>query len=151
MKTVQPLGEECDAARRDFMSWVSVCPGGLWEVQRKWTGERKKGFVTPFLGSVCKVRVHLKGSIVKDPMTQQSDKSEESTSPSAVQAASYPRTPETVLQVPLEEWVLLRVGEGQCDVIEACLDGMKVGEVCEVSEKHTYINAMSYISGLQYM
>lgn len=100
-------------------------------MQRKWTGERKKGFITPFLGSVCKVRVHLKGSIVKDPMTQRYDKSEELTSPSAVQASSYPRTPETVLQVPLEEWVLLRLGEGQCDVVEACLEGMKVGEVCE--------------------
>lgn len=137
MKTVQPLGGGCHAARRDFMSWVSVCPGGLWQVQRKWTGERKKGFVTPVLGSVCKVRVQLKGSFEKDPMTQRSDKSEESSSPSAVQSSSYLRTPETVLQVPLEEWVLLRVGEGQCDVIEACLEGMKAGEVCEVSEKHT--------------
>ncbi|XP_076132296.1 FK506-binding protein-like [Alosa pseudoharengus] len=131
MKTVQPPGGKSDAARRDVTSWVSVCPGGLWQVQRKWTVERKKGFVTPVLGSVCKVRVHCKGSPEKDPPAQQSDQSVESTSPSAVQATSYPRTPEAVLQIPLEEWVQVRVGEGQCDVIEACLDGMKAEEMCE--------------------
>ncbi|KAL2104139.1 hypothetical protein ACEWY4_001007 [Coilia grayii] len=133
MKTLQPPAGDSHAARTDFTSWVSVCPGGLWEVQRKWTEERKKGFVTPFLGSVCKVKVNLKASSEKDSPTQHSDnKNEEnSTSPSASLASAYPRTPDSVLQIPVGQWVLLSFGEGQCDVIEGCLEGMKAGEECE--------------------
>ncbi|KAL7864725.1 hypothetical protein AOLI_G00161450 [Acnodon oligacanthus] len=69
--------------------WISVSPAGLWEVQRRWTEERKKGDDTPQMGSVCKIRV------------------------------------------PLDRWVLLRMGEGQCDIVESCLEGMRAGESCE--------------------
>lgn len=42
------------------------------------------------------------------------------------------RRPDAVLQVPLGEWMTLRFGEGQCDVTEACLEGMRAGDKCEV-------------------
>ena len=42
------------------------------------------------------------------------------------------RCQDTVLQTPLGDWTTLRLGEGQCDVTEACLEGMRAGEKCEV-------------------
>lgn len=136
---------------------MSACPGGLWEVQRRGPAERKTGFETPALGSVCKVRVQLKGHPALDSEPQQDSSSQpssekqqqdtssqqpsddnkcegDSSSPSvSVLASSWPRTPDSVLQIPVGQWVQLVVGEGQCDVIEGCLEGMKAGEECEVS------------------
>ena len=45
---------------------------------------------------------------------------------------AFQRSQDSVLQVPLGEWTTLRLGEGQCDVTEACLEGMGAGENCEV-------------------
>lgn len=47
-------------------------------------------------------------------------------------ATAFPRCPESVLQVPLGDWTTLRLGEGQCDITEACVEGMRAGEECEV-------------------
>ncbi|KTG42916.1 hypothetical protein cypCar_00000513 [Cyprinus carpio] len=38
-------------------SWVSACPGGLWEVRRRWLGERQRGDLTPMMGSLCKFTI----------------------------------------------------------------------------------------------
>lgn len=96
-------------------------------MRRGWTSERRKGFLTPALGSECRLRVYLNSC----PRGLPFDVEEEASGSSAMTASSYPRTKQTVLQLPLEELVLLRVGEGQCDVIEGCLEGMKAGEICE--------------------
>lgn len=48
---------------------------------------------------------------------------------------AFPRCQDTVLQVPLGDWTTLRLGEGQCDITEACVERMKAGEKCEVSVK----------------
>ncbi len=47
-------------------------------------------------------------------------------------ATVFPRQDNSVLQVPLGEWITLRLGEGQCDVTEACVERMTAGEKCEV-------------------
>lgn len=115
-------------------SWISVSPSGLWEVHRRWKGERKRGDNTPLLGSVCKIKVCLKNH-TKDINTQplSSNDTESAVSVSSVQVTEHPRSQDSVLQVPLDRWMVLRVGEGQCDVIEGCLEGMRAGETCEVS------------------
>lgn len=46
---------------------------------------------------------------------------------------TFPRCLESVLQVPLGNWTVLRLGEGQCDVTESCVERMRAGEECEVS------------------
>lgn len=48
---------------------------------------------------------------------------------------AFQRSQESVLQVPLGDWTTLRLGEGQCDVTEACMEGMRAGENCEVRLK----------------
>lgn len=48
---------------------------------------------------------------------------------------TFPRCLESVLQVPLGNWTVLRLGEGQCDVTESCVERMTAGEECEVSLK----------------
>lgn len=45
---------------------------------------------------------------------------------------AFSRSQDSVLQVPLSVWTTLRLGEGQCDVTEACLERMRAGEKCEV-------------------
>ncbi|XP_066528660.1 FK506-binding protein-like [Hoplias malabaricus] len=113
-------------------SWISVSPAGLWEVQRRWVGERKLGDDTPLMGSVCKIRVCLKNPAEKNNQTENElancDESD-------IQGTQYPRSQDSVLQVPLNRWVLLRMGEGQCDIIESCLEGMRAGEDCEFTVK----------------
>lgn len=47
-------------------------------------------------------------------------------------AAAFPRCQDSVLQVPLGDWTTLRLGEGQCDITEACVEGMRAGEKREV-------------------
>ncbi|XP_053500242.1 FK506-binding protein-like [Ictalurus furcatus] len=113
-------------------SWISVSPSGLWEVHRRWKGERKRGDNTPLLGSVCKIKVCLKNH-TEDNNTQplSSNDTESAVGVSSVQVTEHPRSQDSVLQVPLDRWMVLRVGEGQCDVIEGCLEGMRAGETCE--------------------
>ncbi|KAI5612469.1 FK506-binding protein-like [Silurus asotus] len=112
-------------------SWLSVSPSGLWEVQRRWKGERKKGDDTPLLGSICKLRVCLKNHTEDHTQLLHSDKTEPGVSVSSVQVPEFPRSQKSVLQVPLDRWTVLRVGEGQCDIIESCLEGMRAEETCE--------------------
>ncbi|XP_028850402.1 FK506-binding protein-like [Denticeps clupeoides] len=112
-----------------MLSWVSVCPGGLWNVQREWMGERRRGCETPHLGSVCRVRVRCR----TDEVTQTQRPEDADVSPvvpTAAPATACPRSCKSVLQVPLDDWFRLRVGEGQCDITEGCVEGMRAGEVC---------------------
>lgn len=44
----------------------------------------------------------------------------------------FPRCQDSILQIPVGDWMTLRLGEGQCDITEACLEGMRAGEKCEV-------------------
>lgn len=112
-------------------AWISVSPSGLWEVHRRWMGERKRGDDTPLLGSVCKIRVRFKDHTEDNTQPLNSDETEPAGG--SFQVIEYPRSPDSVLQVPLDRWMVLRVGEGQCDIIESCLEGMRAGETCKVS------------------
>ncbi|XP_042568911.1 FK506-binding protein-like isoform X2 [Cyprinus carpio] len=113
-------------------SWVSACPGGLWEVRRRWLGERQRGDLTPMMGSLCKIKVR-RSTVTEGETQHTASQEQESTASvdSGEQATSYPRSQDSVLQLPLAEWCLLRMGEGQCDITEGCLEGMRAGEMCE--------------------
>ncbi|KAK3519051.1 hypothetical protein QTP70_016363 [Hemibagrus guttatus] len=116
---------------RSEASWISVCPSGLWEVHRRWEVERKRGDDTPMLGSVCKIRVRLKSHTEDNSQHLSSDETVPGVSDSSMQVTEHPRSQDSVLQVPLDRWTVLRMGEGQCDIIESCLEGMRAGEICE--------------------
>lgn len=47
-------------------------------------------------------------------------------------ATAFSRCRESVIQVPLGDWTVLKLGEGQCDITEACVERMRAGEKCEV-------------------
>ncbi|XP_029993583.1 FK506-binding protein-like [Sphaeramia orbicularis] len=133
-------------------SWVSVCPRGPWKVQKKPTKKNRQQMCSslcdtscpshpcPRLGSLCQVRVQLKAATDKEQSSvsgkgneQPSDKPAQSTPEIRDDMATpFPRCRDSVLQVPLGDWTILRLGEGQCDVTEACLEGMKAGEKCEI-------------------
>ncbi|XP_027144321.1 peptidyl-prolyl cis-trans isomerase FKBP5 isoform X1 [Larimichthys crocea] len=129
----------------DVASWVSVCPRGLWKVQKKRTGEGSQQTVSgddapcsssyfPRLGSLCRVRVQLKAD-VDEAKSLESEKENENLSITEVieeVTTAFPRCQDTVLQVPLGDWTTLRLGEGQCDITEACVERMKAGEKCEI-------------------
>ncbi len=120
-------------------SWISASPGGLWEINRRWLGERKRGDITPMMGSLCKVKVQRSTVIEGNTPHTASEEQESSASvDSSEQATSHPRSQDSVLQLPLDEWFLLRMGEGQCDITEGCLEGMRAGEMCEVRAKLKY-------------
>uniref|UniRef100_A0A8C8F6N9 FK506-binding protein-like n=2 Tax=Oncorhynchus tshawytscha TaxID=74940 RepID=A0A8C8F6N9_ONCTS len=116
-------------------SWVSVCPRGLWEVcQRRKRGAGPtdpSGDVYPGIGSLCQVRVQRQGEPTADP-----ELSLKPDLPIAVlsdaQVPPLQRSQGTMLQVPLGDWIILRLGEGQCDITEGCVEGMRAGEKCEV-------------------
>ncbi|XP_072222841.1 FK506-binding protein-like isoform X2 [Leuresthes tenuis] len=119
----------------DVTSWVSVCPRGLWRVRRKRIHEQTvstsgdalcSSDYCPKLGSLCQVRVLLRAHM-EDSGGSVSEKR-------VTELASTPflRCQDTVLQTPLGDWTTLRLGEGQCDVTEACLEGMRAGEKCEI-------------------
>ncbi|XP_067303412.1 FK506-binding protein-like [Pseudorasbora parva] len=112
-------------------SWISACPGGLWEVRRRWLGERERGDSTPMMGSLCKVKVRRKTVTGENTPHTSQDQEATASVDSSEQATSYPRSQDSVLQVQMDEWFLLRMGEGQCDIIEGCLEGMRAGEMCE--------------------
>lgn len=88
----------------------------------------------PSLGSLCRVRVQLQvqtddsdGSLSENTNDKLAvgDVAEWAITP-------FPRCQDSILQVPVGDWVTLRLGEGQCDVTEACLEGMRAAEKCEV-------------------
>lgn len=94
----------------------------------------------PRLGSLCRVRVRLKADM-EDANSSGSDEGSEKKPIQPDQAVSdvteametaFTRCHDSVLQVPLGDWTTLRLGEGQCDIAEACLEGMRAGEICEV-------------------
>ena len=97
----------------------------------------------PRLGSVCQVRVQLKtymdeteGSVHDRGNERLSDPPDRSVAEiTEAMETAFPRCQDSVLQVPLGDWTMLRLGEGQCDITEACLEGMRAGEKCEVGVK----------------
>ncbi|KAK7884269.1 hypothetical protein WMY93_027392 [Mugilogobius chulae] len=120
------------------LSWVSVCPKGLWRVQLKQihktischeAGMRQ----SPRLGSVCQVRVQLQTETGANQCVPVPDerKCSQSVDPPS-EDKSLTRCLSTVLQVPLCEWTSLRMGEGQCDITEACLERMNSGDKWEI-------------------
>ncbi|XP_059188715.1 FK506-binding protein-like [Centropristis striata] len=134
-------------------SWVSVCPRGLWKVQKKRThkGNQQTVFNSgdgascssryyPRLGSLCQVQVQLQANMDEteslgsekgnEKLSVQPDQSV--TEVTEAKATAFPRCQDSVLQVPLGDWTTLRLGEGQCDITEACVEGMRVGEKCEI-------------------
>ncbi|XP_072304677.1 FK506-binding protein-like [Eucyclogobius newberryi] len=115
----------------DGISWVSVCPRGLWRVQQKQihknTSSNDAGaHQCPRLGSVCQVRVQLQTETRADQCV------EEGRRPCSVEGPAFTRSLSAVLQVPLGEWTAVRVGEAQCDVTEACLERMSRGDKWEI-------------------
>ncbi|XP_034445308.1 FK506-binding protein-like isoform X2 [Hippoglossus hippoglossus] len=143
---LETLHGNVDHDSGDVTSWVSVCPGGLWEVQQKPTckksqtvsdsedGRSCSSSHCPRLGSLCRVRVRLKAN-VDETETPDSDEVNEKLSVSEVTevvGTSFPRSQDSALQLPLGDWTTLRLGEGQCDITEACLEGMRAGEKCEI-------------------
>ncbi|XP_066566064.1 peptidyl-prolyl cis-trans isomerase FKBP4 isoform X2 [Amia ocellicauda] len=117
-------------------SWVSLCPGGYRGVRRR-TLEKGTGEQTPKLGSVCSVMIQT------DPQADAP-----TSLPALALAPAYletdvpsqegallgrqTRSRSSVLQVPINQWVQVCLGEGHCDIIEGCLEGMKAGETCEL-------------------
>ncbi|KAL6119602.1 fkbpl [Pungitius sinensis] len=130
----------------DVTSWVSVCPRGLWKVQQKqphkWSQQTLGGGASclssncPRLGSLCQVRVRLKANPDEAESLGSEKGNEQSVQPdqcvAEAEATAFPRCQDSVLQVPLGDWTTLRLGEGQCDITEACLEGMRAGEKCEI-------------------
>ncbi|XP_034392993.1 FK506-binding protein-like [Cyclopterus lumpus] len=141
---------EMDPGHPFETSWVSACPRGLWKVQRKQTHKESPQTVShsgdgascsssycPRLGSLCQVRVRLKAG----PDEAESSGPEKGLGGQSVQpdqrvtetdATAFPRSRNSVLQVPLGDWTTLRLGEGQCDITETCVEGMRAGEKCEI-------------------
>lgn len=128
----------------DVTSWVSVCPRGLWKVQRKRTGDDSGDDASgstsycPQLGSLCRVRVRLKAD-VDEAESSGSEKGYENLTVAEVtevEATAFQRCQDSVLQVPLGDWTTLMLGEGQCDITEACVEGMRAGEKCEIVISH---------------
>lgn len=123
-------------------SWVSVCPRGLWRVQLKETHKSTSSHdpashQSPCLGSLCHVRVQLntpteRGSVSdegKQKSLQPGHSVNETTEDIAV---PFTRCLSAVLQVPLGKWTTVTLGEGQCDITEACLEQMNTGGKWEI-------------------
>ncbi|KAI3357711.1 hypothetical protein L3Q82_016113 [Scortum barcoo] len=154
-QTLETLHGNGDHDAIGVTSWVSVCPRGLWKVQQKQTREGSQKSVSdaaqrnlslsllacsssryPRIGSLCRVRVQLK---VDEAESTASEKGKEMLSvqpeqsvTEVTEASAFPRRPDSVLQVPLGDWTTLRLGEGQCDITEACVERMRAGEECEI-------------------
>lgn len=91
----------------------------------------------PRLGSLCRVRVCLNSAEKKYKETESvtCEKGSEMLSvqlDQPVMATVFSRCRESVIQVPLGDWTVLRLGEGQCDITEACVERMRAGKKCEV-------------------
>lgn len=122
-----------EAGAEDGVSWVSVSPVGLCRVHPKLTQQHcprrePEKLLRPQLGSLCHVRVHLKteaGDIHSVAPGEGCQTLTEDRTTSSTQS-------HRVLQVPLGTWTTLTMGEGQCDVTEACLERMGSGDKCEI-------------------
>ncbi|XP_020785679.1 FK506-binding protein-like [Boleophthalmus pectinirostris] len=123
----------------EAISWVSVCPRGLWRVQQrqihKSISNHDAGMhQCPRMGSICQVRIHLQTGtgadqcVVPDEGGQRCTQSLEAHS----EDTAFTRCLSAVLQVPLSQWTTVRMGEGQCDITEACLERMNCGDKCEI-------------------
>lgn len=127
----------------DSVSWVSVCPLGLWRVWRKQihsstSRHNAEPFKHPQLGSVCHVRVKLKME-TSDVSDVPCKRGQECGLPSpaakhtdSTSSSSSTRCQSAVLQVPLGAWTTVTMGEGQCDITEACLEQMNSGDKLEI-------------------
>ncbi|KAK2851433.1 hypothetical protein Q5P01_007709 [Channa striata] len=143
LETLQSTGDH-DAT--DVTSWVSVCPRGLWNVQQKHIHSASQHAVTnsgvvtscssgchPKLGSLCRVRVQLNANIDEtESLVSEGNETLSVTDVTEAVETAFPRCQNSVLQVPLGDWTTLRLGVGQCDITEACLERMRAGEKCLV-------------------
>lgn len=89
------------------------------------------------MGSLCQVRVRLKveeeaESLVSEHRNEATSVQSDQPFSENTEATTFPRRQESVLQVPVGEWTIIRFGEGQCDITEACVEKMRAGETCEV-------------------
>lgn len=115
------------------MSFVA-CPSGYY----------------PRLGSLCRFRVQLKANIdeTESSVLEVNEKPVQPDQPLAEAVETdFPRSQDTVLQVPLGDWTILKLGVGQCDVTEACLERMRAGEKCEVRVKRV-LGRICQLSGV---
>lgn len=91
----------------------------------------------PRLGSLCRVRVQLKANVGETENSVAEGNENPPVQPdqplTPAMETTFPRNQDTVLQVPLGEWTVLKLGVGQCDITEACLERMRAGGKCEVS------------------
>lgn len=92
----------------------------------------------PRLGSLCRVRVRLKADAHEAETSVAVEGHEKLPDLSVTPEPAFPRCQDSVLQVPLGDWTTLRLGEGQCDITEACVEGMRAGEKCEVGIKSVH-------------
>ncbi|XP_030589125.1 FK506-binding protein 59 [Archocentrus centrarchus] len=146
---LETLHGEADHDGVCVTSWVSVCPRGLWKVQRKriHSGVQQTASDSAFssincprLGSLCRVRVHLKSNADEAESLACETRGEKLAAQPSLSVADviesgatpFVRCKDSVLQVPLGDWTTLRLGDGQCDITEACLEGMRAGEMCEI-------------------
>uniref|UniRef100_A0AAV2LYU5 Uncharacterized protein n=1 Tax=Knipowitschia caucasica TaxID=637954 RepID=A0AAV2LYU5_KNICA len=93
---------------------------GLWRVQlrqihKNATNNDAGRHQCPRMGSICQVRVQA-----------------ESRADTHSEDGAFTQCPSTVLQLPLGEWTTVTMGEGQCDITEACLDCMSCGDKWEI-------------------
>lgn len=92
---------------------------------------------SPRLGSLCQVRVRLKAedeaeNLVFEHRNAAISVQRERLFSETTEATTFSRRQDTVLQVPIGDWTIIRFGEGQCDITEACVEKMRAGETCEV-------------------
>lgn len=92
---------------------------------------------SPRLGSLCQVRVRLKAedeaeNLVFEHRNEAISGQRERPFSETTEATTFSRRQDTVLQVPIGDWTIIRFGEGQCDITEACVEKMRAGETCEV-------------------
>lgn len=133
------LGSTKHEHDEDAVSWVSVCPMGLWTVQQKHVYKSSSSnnveLTCPRLGSVCQVQVELKTEDSDIQRAAPGEGGQEcgfSFDAHSEDGASPTRCLSSVLQVPLGTWTTVTMGEGQCDVTEACLERMNSGDKCEI-------------------
>ncbi|KAM8829893.1 FK506-binding protein-like isoform 1-T2 [Synchiropus picturatus] len=111
-------------------SWVSVSPLGLCRVQltqRRCGAAAPSSSGCPQLGSLCRVRVRL-GGPEADQLCSEAGPADRG----PLTGAHFSRRLDSMLQVPLGVWTCLRLGGGDCDVTESCVEGMRAGDTCQV-------------------
>lgn len=91
----------------------------------------------PRLGSLCQVRVRLKveheaENVVFENRNEAITIQCEQPFSEITETTTFSRRQDSVLQVPVGDWTIIRFGDGQCDITEACVEKMRAGETCEV-------------------